>query len=80
MRKMITLEELWYAWFDIDEHTEVHLAFDGEDEFDTFKFSERDKWRRYDKRIVKVFAVIQSDGQFLATRGAFDKVMIILKG
>lgn len=37
---MITLEELWYAWCDIDEHTEVHLA----------------------------------------TRGAFDKVMIILKG
>lgn len=33
---MITLEELWYAWCDIDEHT--------------------------------------------ATRGAFDKVMIILKG
>lgn len=31
---MITLEELWYAWCDIDEHTEVHLAFDGEDEFD----------------------------------------------
>lgn len=77
---MITLEELWYAWCDIDEHTEVHLAFDGEDEFDTFKFSERDKWRRYDKRIVKVFAAMQPDGQFLATRGAFDKVMIILKG
>ena len=47
---------------------------------DTFKFSERDKWRRYDKSIVIVFAVIQPDGQFLATRGAFDKVMIILKG
>ena len=44
---MITLEELWYAWCDIDEHTEAHLAF---------------------------------EGQFLATRGAFDKVMIILKG
>ncbi len=25
---MITLEELWYAWCDIDEHTEVYLAFD----------------------------------------------------
>lgn len=25
---MITLEELWYAWRDIDERTEVHLAFD----------------------------------------------------
>lgn len=49
-------------------------------EFDTFKFSERDKWRRYDKSIVKVFAAIQPDVQFLATRGAFDKVMIILKG
>lgn len=30
--------------------------------------------------IVKVFAAIQPDGQFFATRGAFDKVMIILKG
>lgn len=39
---MITLEELWYAWCDIDEHTDAHLPF--------------------------------------ATRGAFDKVMIILKG
>lgn len=77
---MITLEELWYAWCDIDEHTEVHLTFDGEDEFVTFKFSERDKWRQYDEKIVKVFAAIQPDGQFLTTRGAFDKVMIILKG
>lgn len=77
---MITLEELWYAWFDVDGHTEVHLAFDSEGEFDTFKFSEWDKWRRYKKSIVKVFAAIQSDGQFLATGRAFDKVMIILKG
>ena len=77
---MITLEELWYAWCDIDEHTEVHLAFDGEDEFCTFKFSERDTWRQYGQKIVKVFAAIQPDGQFLATKGAFDKVMIILKG
>lgn len=77
---MITLEELWYAWCDIDAHTEVHLSFDGEDEFCTFKFSERDKWRQYDQKIVKVFAAIQPDGQVLSTRGAFDKVMIILKG
>ena len=55
---MITLEELWYAWCDIDEHTEVHLAFDGEDEFDTFKFSERDKWRRYDKTIPMTSAQV----------------------
>lgn len=33
----MTVVELWNAWCDIDEHTEVHLAFDGEDEFDTFK-------------------------------------------
>ena len=76
---MITLEELWYAWCDIDERTEVHLAFEG-DEFDTFKFSERDKWRQYGKKIVKVFTAIQPDGQFFATRGVFNKVMIILKG
>ena len=77
---MITLEELWYAWCDIDEHTEVHLTFDGEDEFYTFKFSERGKWRRYDKSIVEVFSAIHPDGQFHATTGAFDKVMIVLKG
>ena len=77
---MITLLELWYAWCNIDEHTEVKLKYDGYEEFITFRFGERDKWRRYDKSIVKVFAAIQPDGQFLATRGAFDKVMIILKG
>lgn len=77
---MITLENLWYAWCDIDGNTEVQLVFDGKGEFDTFKFSERDKWRRYDKSIVKVFAAIQPDGEFLATRGTFDKVIIILKG
>lgn len=77
---MITLEELWYAWCDIDEHTEVELKYDGDDEFITFRFGERDKWRQYDEKIVKVFAAIQPDGQSLATRGAFDKVMIILKG
>lgn len=77
---MITLEELWYAWCDIDAHTEVNLSFEGENEFYTFKFSERDKWRRYDKSIVKIFAVIKPHGQLLATRGAFDKVMIVLKG
>ena len=75
---MITLEELWYAWCDIDEHTEVHLAFDGEDEFCTFKFSERDKWRRYDKAIVSVFSAIQAN-QARVTQYAFDKVIIILK-
>lgn len=75
---MITLEELWYAWCDIDGHTEVHLAFDGEDEFDTFKFSERDKWRRYDKAIVSVFSAIQAN-QARVTQYAFDKVIIILK-
>lgn len=62
---MITLEELWYAWCDIDEHTEVHLAFDGEDEFDTFKFSERDKWRRYDKSIVKYLPLFSLMGSSL---------------
>ena len=77
---MITLEELWYAWCDIDEHTEVELKYDGDEEFIAFRFGERDKWRRYDKSLVKVFAAIQPDGQFMATRGAFDKVMIILKG
>lgn len=76
---MITLEELWYAWFDVDEHTEVHLAFDGEGEFDTFKFSERDKWRRYGKKIVKIFAGIQPGEHLFVTGAAFDKVMIILE-
>ena len=77
---MLTLEELWYAWCDIDEHTEVHLAFDGEDEFVTFKFSEREKWRQYDKKIVKVFTAIQSNAAQPVTQCAFDKVMIILEG
>lgn len=52
---MITLEELWYAWCDIDEHTEVELKYDGDEEFIVFRFGERDKWRRYDKAIVSVF-------------------------
>ena len=72
---MITLEELWYAWCDIDEHTEVELKYDGDEEFITFRFGERDKWRRYDKAIVSVFSAIQAR----VTQYAFDKVIIILK-
>ena len=76
---MITLEELWFSWCDIDEHTEAHLVFDG-DKTVTFKFSERDKWRQYDKKIVKVFTAIQSNSAQPVTQGAFDKVMIIVEG
>lgn len=77
---MLTLEELWYAWCDIDEHTEVQLSFDGEEENVTFKFSERDKWRQYDKRIVSVFTAIRSNRAQSVTQCAFDKVTIVLKG
>lgn len=72
---MITLKELRYAWCDIDEHTEVKLKYDGDEEFITFRFGERDKWRRYDKAIVSVFSAIQGS----VTQYAFDKVIIILK-
>lgn len=72
---MITLKELWYAWFDIDEHTEVILKYEGDEEFIVFRFGERDKWRRYDKAIVSVFSAIQAR----VTQDAFDKVIIILK-
>lgn len=72
---MITLEELWYAWCDIDEHTEVELKYDGDEEFIAFRFGERDKRRRYDKAIVSVFSAIQTR----VTQYAFDKVIIILK-
>lgn len=75
---MITLEELWYAWCDIDEHTEVELKYDGDEEFIAFRFGERDKWRRYDKAIVSVFSAIQAN-QVRVTQYAFDKVIIILK-
>lgn len=77
---MITLQELWYAWCDIDAHTEVLLRYEGDEDFVSFKFGERGKWRQYDSAIVKVFSAIQPDGQCLATRRAFDKVIIILKG
>ena len=77
---MITLEELWYAWCDIDEHTEVQLSHESDDGFETFKFGDRNKWRKYDNDVVKVFAVIQPNQQCFVTRGAFDKVMIILEG
>lgn len=75
---MIKLEELWYAWYDIDEHTEVKLKYDGDEEFITFRFGERDKWKRYDNAIVSVFLVIQAN-QAKVTQCAFDKVVIILK-
>lgn len=75
---MITLEELWYAWCDIDEHTEVELKYDGDEEFIVFRFGERDKWRRYDKAIVSVFSAIQAN-QARVMQYAFDKVVIILK-
>ena len=74
---MITLKELWYAWRDIDEHTEVELKYDGDEEFIAFRF-ERDKWRRYDKSIVSAFSAIQANPARV-TRYAFDKVTIILK-
>lgn len=76
---MITLVELWYAWRDIDEHTEVELRFEGDEYFITFKFGEREKWKRYDKSIVSVFSVMQVN-QTNVTHSTFDKVMIILKG
>lgn len=75
---MITLKELWYAWCDIDEHTEVELKYDGDEEFIAFRFGERDKWRRYDKAIVSVFSAIQAN-QARVTQCPFDKVIIILK-
>lgn len=76
---MITLLELWYAWCDIDEHTEVELRYEGDEDFITFKFGERKKWNRYDKSIVSVFSVIQVN-QTKVTPSTFDKVVIILKG
>lgn len=76
---MITLLELWYAWCDIDEHTEVELRYEGDEDFITFKFGEREKWKRYDKSIVSVFSVIQVN-QTKVTPSTFDKVVIILKG
>lgn len=76
---MITLLELWYAWCDIDEHTEVELRYEGDEDFITFKFGEREKWKRYDKSIVSVFSVIQVN-QTKVTTSTFDKVVIILKG
>ena len=75
---MITLEELWYTWCDIDEHTEAKLKYDGDVEFIAFRFGERYKWRRYDKAIVSVFSAIQ-DNQARGTQHPFDKVIIILK-
>ena len=75
---MITLKELWYSWWNIDEHTEVELKYDGDEEFIAFRFGERDKWRRYDKAIVSVFLAIQAN-QAMDTKYAFDKVIIILK-
>lgn len=76
---MITLLDLWYAWCDIDEHTEVELRYDGDEDFITFKFGEREKWKRYDKSIVSVFSVIQVN-QTKVRPSPFDKVVIILKG
>lgn len=75
---MITLEELWCAWCDIDEHTEVELKYDGDEEFITFRFGDRDKWKRYDNAIVSMFSAIQAN-QAKVTQYAFDKVIIILK-
>lgn len=76
----MTLEELWYAWCDVDDHTEVYLSFEGENKFDTFKFSERAKWRQYNRNIVKVFfATIQPNDRFIGGGGAFNKVTIILE-
>lgn len=76
---MITLVELWYAWCDIDEHTEVELRYEGDEDFITFKFGERDKWKQYGKSIVSVFSVMQVN-QTNVTHSTFDKVVIILKG
>ena len=76
---MITLQELWYAWCDIDEHTEVQLQYEGDEDFVSFKFGERGKWRQYDSAIVRVFSVIQAN-KAQVTRGAFNKVLIILQG
>lgn len=75
---MITLQELWYAWCDIDEHTEAELKYDDDEEFIAFRFGERDKWRRYDKAVVSVFSAIY-DNQARVTQHPFDKVSIILK-
>ena len=75
---MITLQELWYAWCDIDGHTEVLLHYDGDEDFVSFKFGERGKWRQYDSASVRVFSVIQAN-KAQVTKGAFDKALIILQ-
>lgn len=77
---MITLLELWHSWCDIDEHTIAELWYEKGDKIADIEMGKFEQWAQYKDKTVVVFAAITPDRICPITYGAFDHILIILKG
>lgn len=77
---MITLLELWHSWCDIDEHTIAELWYEKGDKISDIEMGKVEQWAQYKDKTVVVFAAIMPDRTCPITHGAFDHILIILKG
>lgn len=77
---MITLLELWHSWCDIDEHTIAELWYEKGDKISDIEMGKLEQWAQYKDKTVVVFAAIMPDRTCPITHGAFDHILIILKG
>ncbi len=77
---MITLLELWNSWSDIDEHTTAELWYENGDKIADIEMGKLEQWAQYKDKTVVVFATIMPDRTCPITDGAFDHILIVLKG
>lgn len=77
---MITLLELWHSWSDIDEHTTAELWHENGDKIADIEMGKLEQWAQYKDKTVVVFATIMPDCTCPITDGAFDHILIVLKG
>ena len=76
---MLTLLELWNSWSGIDEHTTAELWYENGDKITDVEMGKSEQWVQYKDKTV-VFATIMPDRTCSMTDGAFDHVLIVLKG
>lgn len=76
---MITLLELWHSWSDIDGHTTAELWYENGDKIADIEMDKLEQWAQYKDKTV-VFATIMPDRTCPITDGAFDHILIALKG
>ena len=77
---MITLLELWHSWSDIDEHTTAELWYENREKIADIEMGKLEQWAQYKDKTVVVFATIMPDRTCPITDGAFDHILIVLKG